>query len=207
MTGREKGTPGKQGRAPVPSRRQLNIALERCDGYPHSLRNKALLAVLFSLGLRPKEVSSLKLGDVYDFKLGTPMPELTLQRSYTKFGKIRQLPLNNEFMLKHLLAYIDWRRDEHKQFSPERPLFLSQRGGPFSANSIGNLANELLEKRAGIPRGCTYSGRRFFATTLVSKQVDLKKVMLLMGHSSLATTQIYVESDTYQLAEATKGVL
>ena len=207
MTGRQKGTPGKQGRAPVPSRRQLNIALDRCDGYPHALRNKALLALLFGLGLRPKEASSLTLGDLYDFKLKCLLPELTLMRSYTKFGKIRQLPLNNEVMTGHLMRYIRQREADKQQFKPDRPFILSQRGGPFTANSLGNLANELLEKRAGIPRGCTYSGRRFFATTLVSKQVDLKKVMLLMGHSSLATTQIYVESDTYQLAEATKGVL
>ena len=207
MAGRQKGTPGKQGRAPVPSRRQFNIALERCDGYPHALRNRALLTMLFSLGLRPKEASSLMLGDIYDFKTNEFLPELTLLRSYTKFGKIRQLPLNNDTLLKHLRAYLDERRENKRQFKPDRPLFLSQRGGAFSANSIGNLANELLEKRAGIKRACTYSGRRFFATTLVQKNVDLKKVMLLMGHSSLATTQIYVESDTYQLAEATKGIL
>ena len=207
MAGRKKGTPGKQGRAPVPSRRQVNIAMDRCDGYPHAKRNKALLALLFGLGLRPKEVSSLMIGDIYDFKLNVMLPELTLLRSYTKFGKIRQLPLNNEFMIGHLMAYINERRDEKNQFRSDRPLILSQRGGSFSANSIGNLANELLEKRAGISRGCTYSGRRYFATTLVSKHVDVRKIQILMGHSSLATTQIYIESDTYQLAEATKWVL
>lgn len=207
MAGREQGTPGKQGRAPVPSRRQFNIAIERCDGYPHALRNKALLAVLFSLGLRPKEASSLMLGDVYDFANKEFMPELTLYRSYTKFGKIRQLPLNNEFMLEHLKAYIDERRQQKGQFRPDRPLFLSQRGGAFSSNSIGNLANEILEKRAGIKRASTYSGRRYFATTLIRNKVDLNQVRLLMGHSSLATTQIYIESDTYQLAEATKSIL
>lgn len=207
MPGREKGTPGKQGRAPVPSRRQLNIAIDRCDGYPHAKRNKALLAVLFGLGLRPKEASSLLLGDVFDFKLDVMLPELTLMRSYTKFGKIRQLPLNNEFMQHHVMNYINERREEKNQFKPDRPLFLSQRGGAFSANSLGNLANEILEKRAGISRASTYSGRRFFATTLVGKNVDVRKIQILMGHSSLATTQIYIESDTYQLAEATKGIL
>lgn len=207
MAGREIGTPGKQGRAPVPSRRQFNIALDRCDGYPHAKRNKALLATLFGLGLRPKEASSLMLGDIYDFKLNAMLTELTLMRSYTKFGKIRQLPLNNEFLIGHLMNYINERREEKNQFRADRPLFLSQRGGAFSSNSIGNLANELLEKRAGIPRASTYSGRRYFATTLVNKRADVRKIQLLMGHSSLATTQIYIESDSYQLAEVTKDIL
>ena len=84
---------------------------------------------------------------------------------------------------------------------------MSQRGGPFSSNSLGNLANELLQVRANISKACTYSGRRFFATTLVRNRVDLRTIQRLMGHSSLATTQIYIESDPVMMADATKGIL
>ena len=98
MTGRKPGDPGKQGRAPVPSRKQLNAAMQRCDGYPHALRNKALLVLFFGLGLRPKEAASLTIGDVYDFIGDELLPELTLLRAYTKRSKVRMIPLNNEFV-------------------------------------------------------------------------------------------------------------
>jgi len=205
--GRKPGTPGKQGRAPVPTRKQFNIALQRCEGYPHALRNKALLAMLFGLGLRPKEASSLCLSDVYDFKAEALLPELTLLKAYTKRGKVRMLPLNNELVTEHMARYIEFRKGNPRHYRPEAPLILSQRGGPFTANSLGNLANELLQVRASISKACTYSGRRFFATTLVRNRVDLRTIQRLMGHSSLATTQIYIESDPVMMADATKGIL
>lgn len=206
--GRKPGTPGKQGRAPVPTRKQFNTALQRCEGYPHALRNKALLVILFGLGLRPKEASSLSLGDVYDFNTDTLLSELTLLKAYTKRSKVRMLPLNNEMVSEHLTAYIEFRKESGKRhFRKEAPLILSQRGGYFSPNSIGNLAHELLAERANIHKACTYSGRRFFATTLVRNRVDLRTVQTLMGHSSLATTQIYIESDPVIMAEATRGIL
>ena len=205
--GRKPGTPGKQGRAPVPTRKQFNVALQRCEGYPHTLRNKALLSILFGLGLRPKEASSLTLGDVYDFKADCLLPEITLLKAYTKRGKVRMLPLNNDLVTEHMMNYIHFRKQNPRHFRPEAPLILSQRGGPFSSNSLGNLANELLQVRANISKACTYSGRRFFATTLVRNRVDLRTIQRLMGHSSLATTQIYIASDPVMLADATKGML
>ena len=211
MTGRKPGDPGKQGRAPVPSRKQLNAAMQRCDGYPHALRHKALLVLFFGLVLRPKEAASLTIGDVYDFIGDELLPELTLLRAYTKRSKVRMIPLNNEFVAEHLLAYIRYRKeiakDKRRHFHAYSPLILSQRGGPFSANSIGNLMNEILEKRANITRASAYSGRRFFATTLVRNRVDLRTIQRLLGHTSLSTTQIYLESDPIIMADATKGVL
>jgi site-specific recombinase XerD len=67
--------------------------------------------------------------------------------------------------------------------------------------------NEILEKRANINRASAYSGRRFFATTLVRNRVDLRTIQRLLGHTSLSTTQIYLESDPIIMADATKGVL
>lgn len=211
VAGRQSGDPGKQGRAPVPSRKQLNAAMQRCEGYPHALRNRALLVILFGLGLRPKEAASLTLGDVYDFNADELLPELTLLKAYTKRSKVRMIPLNNDFVAEHVMAYIHHRRELAKEkkrhFGPHSPLILSQRGGPFSANSLGNLANEILEKRANINRASAYSGRRFFATTLVRNRVDLRTIQRLLGHTSLSTTQIYLESDPIIMGEATKGVL
>lgn len=164
--------------------------------------------MLFALGLRPKELSSLLLRDVYNFQTGDLLPELTLLKLYTKRSKVRQLPLNNESMREYLLDYINERAaGKARHFQDISPLFLSQRGGPFTANSIGNLLNELLEKRGNIVRASSYSGRRYFATTLNKNGNDLNTIRILMGHGSLSTTQIYIEGDPDSMASATKGVL
>lgn len=199
---------GKQGRAPIPSRKQFNLALQRCEGYPHTLRNKALLVILFALGLRAKEAAALKLGDVYDFNENRLLDELTLLKSYTKGAKTRQIPLNNDLLTEHLGNYIAYRKtcgDRH--YRKEAPLILSQKSGPFSANSLGNLAHEILCERANIHKASTYSGRRYFATTLSKNKVDVRTIQHLMGHSSLATTQNYLDTDPSLMADALKSVL
>lgn len=205
---RQKGDTGKQGRAPVPSKRQFLNAITRCDGYPHAKRNKALLVTAFGLGLRPKELSSLKLKDVYNFDTDSILSELTLLKSYTKRAKVRQLPLNNNLLEEHLKAYITQRKDKGgRNFDEDAPLFLSQRGTAFSPNSLGNLMNEMLEKRAKIVRACSYSGRRFFATNLLKNGADINTVRILMGHESLATTQRYLEGDPEIMAAAINKVI
>lgn len=206
--GRKKGEPGKQGRAPVPSKKQFNIALERCGGYPYPARNRLLLVMVFGLGLRPKEISNLLLGDVYDFKTKSIVPELTLLKLYTKRAKVRQLPMNNEVIAKYLTEYIEERSEgKSRHYHEKSPLILSKRGGPFTPNSIGNLMNTLLEKRANIPRASSYSGRRFFATTIMKNGKDINTLRVLMGHESLSTTQRYIEADPDSMKDATKGVL
>ena len=204
--GRKKGDKGKQGQAPIPSRDQIVKFIVLCDNHPHSNRNKAILLAFFSLGLRPKECSSLKMGDVYDFDSDQLHEELVLKSEYTKRGKIRTLPLSNVMLRVYLNTYIQERKAKNVGFKPERPLFLSQRGS-FTPNSIGNLMNELLEKRFKFHRGCTYSGRRFFATSLHENGVGMKTIQVLMGHESILTTQRYVEASIKQKREAVMSVL
>ncbi|MGI1988713.1 tyrosine-type recombinase/integrase [Shewanella glacialipiscicola] len=206
--GRKKGEPGKQGRAPVPSKRQFKIAMERCEGYPFAKRNQLLLVMMFALGLRPKEASSLLLGDIYNFKQQSVVPVLTLLKLYTKRSKVRQIPLNNETLIEHIHEYLEERKKgKARHYHESSPLFLSKRGGPFTANSLGNLMNTLLEKRANISRASSYSGRRYFATNVMKNGNDINTLRILMGHESLATTQRYIEGDPESMMNATKGVI
>lgn len=145
---------------------------------------QALLSILFGLGLRPKKASSLTLGDVYDFKADCLLPEITLLKAYTKRGKVRMLPLNNDLVTEHMMNYIHFRKQNPRHFRPEAPLILSQRGGPFSSNSLGNLTQRAAAGESEHQQSLYLLGRRFFATTLVRNRVDLRTIQRLMGHSS-----------------------
>lgn len=206
IKGRKKGEPGKQGQAPIPTRDQIIEFVDKCELYSHCHRNRAILLTFFSLGLRPKECVSLRLEDVYDFEKQSIHDELVLRRDYTKRGKIRTIPLSNVLLKKYLNAYIQERKAKNVQFKPQKALFLSQRG-EFTPNSVGNLMNELLERRFGFHRGCTYSGRRYFATSLHENGFGMKTIQVLMGHSSILTTQRYVEASVKQKHDAVMSVL
>lgn len=199
-TGRKKGTPGKQGKAPVPHHTELPAIFDACNGMSHEKRNKAIIATFFYLGLRPKECALLTLDDIYDFQRDQFRQTLLLKKAYTKRSKPRTLSLTNQTLLGIWKDYLQVRRDA--RFRPDQPFFLTQRGGFFSANSIGNLMNKILEHRYGLSRGCTYSGRRYFASRASEKGVPPKVIQVLMGHSSFTTTAGYIFATESQKAEA-----
>jgi integrase/recombinase XerD len=83
-------------------------------------------------------------------------------------------------------------------FNVMSPLFKSQKGGSFSPNTMQQLLRRLHD-RAGIVGGRSHSGRRWFATELISKGIDIKAVSTLMGHSTVAMTARYAEDNPQRL--------
>lgn len=79
----------------------------------------------------------------------------------------------------------------------ESPLFLSQKGGAFSPNTMQRLIANLYKK--GDVRASSHSGRRSFATRLIENGTDIYAVMELMGHSSIQTTQTYFATNPERL--------
>lgn len=205
--GRKKGESGKQGAAPIPDRDQILDFMDMCGQHRHAARNRAIFVTFFALGLRPMECASLKIEDVYDFDRDKIREELLLKKEYTKRSKPRTLLLSNRLLIENWTAYIQERKENGLRFRPGQPLFLSQRGGHFSANSIGNLMNEFLEKRFQFDRGCTYSGRRFFATSMHENGHSLKVIQEAMGHSNIATTSRYIVASKKQKQKAMQDVL
>ena len=72
------------------------------------------------------------------------------------------------------------------------PLFKSQKGGFFNANSMVHLIKRIYQD-AGLGNASSHSGRRKFATSLIESGADINCVKILMGHSSIQTTQRYIE--------------
>ena len=162
----------------------------------HSKRNVALLYFSFTLGLRAKELASLRLSDVLDSNL-RPRNEILLTSAQTKGGKKRLVYLMNKDALRALAEYVEDRKSDF-QFSPNLPLFKSAKGGAFTPNTLQMLMKQLF-KAAGFQNASSHSGRRTFATSLIERGVDIKAVSKLMGHATVNMTALYVEDNPERL--------
>lgn len=162
----------------------------------HGNRDLAILYFSFSLGLRAKELATLRLCDVLnaDFLLKT---EIQLTSKHTKGGKKRTVYLMNKDARKALTGYLETRQKDF-EFSSKLPLFRSGKGGAFSPNTLQMLLKRLF-KAAGFEDASSHSGRRTFATSLIEKGVDIKAVSVLMGHSTVNMTANYVEDNPVRL--------
>jgi integrase/recombinase XerD len=190
---------GKIGKAKVPSENERKRLAVMTKSGAHAKRNIALIACSYRIGLRAKELAALLVGSVLDSS-GEILEQCDLTATMTKGGKPRSAFLSNPTVRKELKDYLDFRREwEGILFNLEAPLFKSQKGDSFSPNTMQQLLRRLHE-RAGIVGGRSHSGRRWFATELISKGVDIKAVSVLMGHSSVSMTAQYAEDNPQRLA-------
>ena len=176
--------------------RVINVVKKKA----HAKRNVALLYCSFGLGLRAKEMAALKIKHVLGID-GSTLEEVNLTGNMTKGSKQRHVYLTN---LKVVAAIRDFIADRQQRegilFNFEAPLFKSQKGSSFSPNSLQQLFHRMYQD-AKIQGASSHSGRRTFATTLIEKNVDIKAVSTLMGHSSIAMTAQYVENNPARLKQ------
>ncbi len=149
---------------------------------PLGLRDRAMLELLYATGLRVSELVKLALNQV-DSHRG-------LVRLMGKGGKERLVPLGEE-----ALMWLDrYLREARGLLLGQRQsdyLFITQRGGPMTRQAFWYLIKRHA-KRAGITRPLSpHTLRHAFATHLLNHGADLRVVQMLLGHSSLSTTQIY----------------
>ena len=175
----------KSGKAPYVAPQTLAHTLRAQEPFRHQLRDCAILMLSHYLGLRAKELASLTIGDVYDPTTKQPRDVVRLLASMTKGGKPREVFLVKGEPRDAVMAYLAQRSLRHM----DAPLFQSQRGGPFSANSMQRLV-AICYRRAGV-HASSHSGRRSFATHLIQNGADIYTVKEMMGHTSITTTQEY----------------
>lgn len=187
----------KSGKAPFVTDDDLQLTMNLLRG-KNARRNKAILLFSHFLGLRAKEMAALKIGDVIDVRNGKAKQVIRLLAAYTKGGKYREVFLMNDEAAEIVRDYIFVER----QLIADVPLFLSQKGGAFSANTMQRMIGNLY-KSAGV-NASSHSGRRSFATHLIRNGADIYSVQQLMGHSSIQTTQEYFASDPNHLMEVAK---
>jgi integrase/recombinase XerC len=155
-------------------------------------RDAAVLALLYGSGLRISEALGLKRRDV---------PKPGADDSLTVLGKgskTRMVPV----LQPVLQAIADYARLCPFALAPDGPLFRGTRGGPLSPRVV-QLAMAELRGALGLPPTATpHALRHSFATHLLSRGGDLRAIQELLGHASLATTQVYTAVDSTRLLEA-----
>jgi len=191
--GRPNSPNGTAGKATVINASELKKILRFIATGQHPERNKALMMCSHFLGLRAKELAALKIADIYDGNTIKPM--LRLYGAYTKNSKHRDTQLSNSKLREALLEYVEFRKIQTcPSFDINAPLFISQKRTAFSPNSMVRVIKNIYVD-AGFPEASSHSGRRSLITKLANNHVDINLIRQVAGHSSISTTQIYINDN------------
>jgi integrase/recombinase XerD len=195
----EVGRPGRWQARGALSETETTLLLDSCnDETPMALRDRAILELLYSTGLRRAEIVSLDLTDV---DLG--METVFVRRG--KGGRPRIVPLG-ETAITAIVAYLTRGRSYLIRHAGVTALFLASRGAT-RGRRLGEQALWLVvrtaAKRAGIEQRVTpHMLRHSFATHLLRAGADLRHVQQLLGHASITTTEGYTHLSVADLADA-----
>lgn len=166
-----------------------SVDLSKQEGH----RNKAMLEMLYSCGLRVSELITLKISDLF-FDEG-------FIRVKGKGSKQRLIPVG-EYAVSAVKLYLDQRRTLPVAKGCEDFLFLNRRGRPLTRQMVFTLVNEQAAA-AGIGKKISpHTFRHSFATHLVENGADLRVVQQMLGHESILTTEIYTHIDTAKWQES-----
>jgi integrase/recombinase XerC len=162
---------------------------------PLGLRDRAILETLYSAGLRVSELTGLDLEDL-DHDSG-------LAKVRGK-GKRERLAVLGPHALEALTTWLAVR--ETMAGGPKArartAVFLNKNGTRLTSRSVGRLLEKYLAQAALDPRTSPHTLRHSFATHLLDHGADIRGVQELLGHRSLATTQVYTHVTTHRLRDS-----
>ncbi len=164
------------------------------SGTPAGLRDRAILETLYSAGLRVSELTGLDVGDI-ELSDGVAM--------IRGKGRKERLALLGPPAVAAIERWLPERQNLAGARADSQPaLFLNRSGTRLSSRSVGRLLEKYL-KQAGLdPRTSPHTLRHSFATHLLDAGADIRGVQELLGHRSLATTQIYTHVSTQRLRDS-----
>ena len=163
-----------------------SIDLSKWEGH----RNRAIIEVLFSCGLRVSELVNLRLSDVY--------ADEQYLRVMGKGSKERLVPISGKALRELTMWFYDRNLMRIKP-GEEDYVFLNRRGAHLTRTMI-----LIMIKRQAIEAGITktispHTLRHSFATSLLEGGADLRAIQAMLGHESIETTEIYTHIDTTSL--------
>lgn len=158
-------------------------------------RDRAMLELLYSCGLRVSELTSLRLSDLF-FGEG-------YIRVMGKGSKQRLVPISN-VARERIMIYMDCR--ESKSARDKDILFLNNRGKALTRVMIFTIIREAVE-RVGLDKTVSpHTFRHSFATHLLAGGASVRQVQEMLGHESIETTEIYTHLDTSRLRETVEKI-
>ena len=154
---------------------------------PQGHRNRAILEVLYSCGLRVSELVNLKISDLF-------LDEQFI-RVFGKGSKQRLVPIG-EPAIRAITLYREVRDAGPVQKAAEDILFLNRNGGKLTREMVFHIVRDATAA-AGVRKNVSpHTFRHSFATHLVENGADLRVVQQMLGHESILTTEIYTHIDT-----------
>lgn len=155
-------------------------------------RNKTIIEVLYSCGLRVSELVNLRISDLF-------LPESFI-RVTGKGSKQRLVPIG-EPAIKAIALYMDIRRTGKINKQAEDIVFLNRRGDKLTREMVFHIIKNQADM-AGIKKDISpHTFRHSFASHLVENGADLRVVQEMLGHESILTTEIYTHIDTKKWQE------
>jgi len=152
----------------------------------NNIKHRCIISLIYSAGLRRNEVISLKINNIDSHNM--------LIKVVQGKGKKDRMTLLSKKLLIDLREY-------YKIYKPSIYLFEGQKGKPYSATSIAKIITRSA-KKAGINKKVTpHMLRHSFATSLLENGTSLRHIQVLLGHSSIKTTEIYthITNNDFQL--------
>ena len=162
---------------------------------PISKRDAAMLEILYASGARVSELCGLDLEDI-DYARQTI-------RVLGKGNKERTIPIGNPAM-RALETWLKNGRDSLAGAKSERAVFLGARGRRIDQRTVRTMVYHALAALEGVEKMGPHALRHSAATHLLEGGADLRTVQEILGHASLATTQIYTHVSTERLQKAFK---
>ena len=162
---------------------------------PLSLRDVAIVEMLYATGARVGELCGLDLNDI-DYDRQTI-------KVLGKGNKERTIPLGNP-AVRALTLWLKQGRDQIANSNSGNAVFIGARGKRIDQRAVRTVVYEALSAIEGIERMGPHALRHSAATHLLEGGADLRTVQEILGHASLATTQIYTHVSTERLQKAFK---
>ena len=159
----------------------------------HHIRNKAMMEVLYSCGLRVSELISLEKDQLYI--------EEGFIRVLGKGSKERLVPIGEPAIESLVYYFQEVRSQQEEKKGAEGMVFLNKRGEKLSRVMVFYIVKDLC-KRAGLSKNISpHTFRHSFATHLIEGGADLRAVQEMLGHESITTTELYLHLDREYLRE------
>lgn len=156
---------------------------------PKSIRDKAMLELLYATGIRVSEIISLKVSDI-----DIENKQLICRSS----GKKRVVPVDSN-ALHYIKVYLKEARHELVRNKDEKTLFVNYHGKPMTRQGFWKIVKYYKEKAKIDKKITPHTLRHSFAIRLLNKGTDIKVVQKMLGHSDLSTTQIYTQLPNIKL--------
>jgi integrase/recombinase XerD len=156
----------------------------------YAVRDRAILELMYSSGMRVSEVCNLKLDDLH-------MDERYV-RCVGKGNKVRVIPIGSAAIEK-IDDYFAKSRPKFEKAGVSRYLFLTYRGGPFTRKGLWRLVKDYARRAAITKNVSPHTLRHSFASHLLANGAPLRVIQEMLGHADIATTQVYTHIDQRRL--------